>query len=362
MRAAQWLSRRDQGDWTDEDQIALQRWLDEATSHTIAFLRLEAAWSRADRFKALGAGFRPGRMPTPEEFNLSPFFFQDAATTESTAVDAGYRTALSRGRSARAQSDSPGREPGCYGRRAALYSVGPALLVVCAVAGLWWHFRSVAPEYMTPVGGTASIPMTDGSSVILNTDSAVRVSLTHEERRIRLEHGEAFFEVAHDPRRPFVVEVGDKRVIAVGTQFSVRRVGSDLQIQVAEGKVRVEGESVGAEASRTLSLVSAGDVASTEGDTILVRRKSVAAVAESLSWRTGFVVFHDDTLADAVAELNRYNSHKIVIRDAEIAALRLSGKFRSSEYAAFVRLLVSGFAIEAQEGDDETILRGRNSR
>ena len=249
-----------------------------------------------------------------------------------------------------------------YTRGTGLRAAGAALLVVCVVAGLWLRFRGAAPEYTTPVGGTASISMTDGSSLVLNTDSAVRVSLTQEERRIRLEYGEAFFEVAHDPTRPFVVEVGNKRVIAIGTQFSVRRVGSDLQIQVAEGKVRVEDESVGTEAARTLSLVSAGDVASTLGNTILVRQKSVAAVAESLSWRTGFVVFHDDTLADAVAELNRYNSHKIVIRDAGIAALRLSGKFRSSESAAFVRLLLSGFAIEAQETADTTVLCERKSR
>src|SRR5262249_37280059 len=95
-------------------------------------------------------------------------------------------------------------------------------------------------RYSTVVGGLPTIPPADGSKVPSNTDSQVRLAITDRERAIELTHGEAFFEVARDPSRPFVVTAGSKRVIAVGTQFSVRRDGEDVQVAVAEGLVRVE--------------------------------------------------------------------------------------------------------------------------
>jgi len=91
-------------------------------------------------------------------------------------------------------------------------------------------------RYSTPVGEIASVPMRDGSKVTLNTDSQIRVTLTDSERRVDLKYGEAFFEVSKDPKRPFVVNAGGKRVIAVGTQFSVRRDANDIQVVVTEGR------------------------------------------------------------------------------------------------------------------------------
>jgi len=73
-RAAKWLAERDSGDWTPKDQAALDQWLGESSANTVAYIRLEAAWKRADRLQALGAGFPRTKVPTPEEFNLSPFF------------------------------------------------------------------------------------------------------------------------------------------------------------------------------------------------------------------------------------------------------------------------------------------------
>src|SRR6202035_408397 len=87
----------------------------------------------------------------------------------------------------------------------------------------------------------------------------VRVELTPQERHIRLDDGEAFFEVAHDAGRPFVVQVGNTRVIAVGTKFSVRRNGDDIRVVVTEGKVRVESRlAVGVMDSERLATASEG--------------------------------------------------------------------------------------------------------
>lgn len=323
--AAQWLARQDSGNWTATDQADLDRWLEESTAHTVAYVRLEAAWARADRYKVLGAGVPAGKIPTPEEFNFSSFF--------SGRRPRQLRQSLRRAR-----------------------TLAASIVVVLAAAVAWYLWPSSGPDYKTPVGGTASVPVADGSQVILNTDSAIRVSLSNTERRVQLDQGEAYFEVAKDPARAFVVSAGNKRIVAVGTKFSVRRLGDDVRVSVTEGKVRIEEEPFLAGARESMSLVAAGNVANTREGSVLVQHESLAEVEESLSWRNGYLTFREDTLRDAVAEFNRYNSRKIIIEDPAVGDIRLSGKFRTHEYEAFVRLLEGGFPIQARRLDQQIIL------
>src|SRR5262249_8377393 len=104
--------------------------------------------------------------------------------------------------------------------------------------------------------------------------------------------------------------------------------------------------------------LAAGSVASTQASRILVQQRSVPSVEDDLSWRRGYLTFHDTLLATAVDELNRYNKHKIVIQDPQVAAIRISGTFRAVNYRAFVRVLGEGFGIRSQDGEDTTTLTG----
>lgn len=169
--------------------------------------------------------------------------------------------------------------------------------------------------------------MLDGSNITLNTNSQLRVALTASERHVDLHQGEAFFEVAKDRQRPFVVEVGSKRVVAVGTKFSVRRDGDDVEVVVTEGKVRVEErvapkhDGVEASASTPVFLTPGAIARATEAG-VWVQRKSVREAEAHLSWRVGVLMFRDQNLAEAVAELNRYNVRQIVIADPPAARHR----------------------------------------
>jgi transmembrane sensor len=225
-----------------------------------------------------------------------------------------------------------------------------AVLVVALGAGfeLWLSQSS----YRTAVGGLASVPMSDGSKVILNTDSQIRVDVNRHERRVDLDRGEAFFEVARDANRPFVVHAGNKRVVAVGTKFSVRREADDLEVVVTEGKVRIESAG-------SPQAVAAGTVARASDAGVLLKKEDIAAAEESLSWRTGTLVFREMTLADAVAEFNRYNTHKIVIEDAAVGSLEVAGSFRADNVDAFVRLLARGYPLRVEQHDDELIIKAR---
>jgi transmembrane sensor len=349
-RAAAWLARRDSGSWSEDDERRLQAWLDASTAHAVAFIRLESAWTQARRLKALGAGMPRNVVPPPDAWHKSPFFAASAHTI------------------------APAR------RRFPRALV--AGIVAVAMTGLIsWYGSARGPYYRTPIGSIASVPMTDGSEITLNTDSAIRVAISARERRVQLDQGEAFFEVAKDPSRPFVVSAGSKRIIAVGTKFSVRRIGNDIRVFVTEGKVRFEDNSLGtaakgsadspgsaaqgaspassdesAPAGSSAILLPAGTISLAGDSGILVQTKPLPEVEEYLSWRSGYLVFRETPLADAAGEFNRYNDIKIVVQDPEVATIALSGRFRATNFEAFVRLIEDGFPVRVRRADGRIIL------
>jgi transmembrane sensor len=306
--AATWIARRDSGTWTDADATSFETWLAESAGHRVAYYRLNSAWSEAGRVRALGAGV-PATTPSLEAPPLA---------------------------------EKPRRRPLIFAAAASV------LILIAATLVTFRHdLFPTTQHFTTVVGGLQAIPMSDGSRVTLNTDSELHVALTAHERSVEIEHGEAFFEVAHDPSRPFVVKVGARRVIAVGTQFSVRREGTDVRVVVAEGTVRFDDV-----------LLPAGSVARVQGnEAVQVQRLSVADAERSLTWRNGFLTFRNTPLAEAVAELNRYNTHKIVIEDPTIAAIKVGGVFRAGNVDPFVRLLERGFGIQAAVEPDRIVLK-----
>jgi transmembrane sensor len=338
--AADWLARRDGEGWTDVDQASLSLWLDASIAHRVAFIRLEAAWQQALRLKALGAGARPGVIPAPARWRFSPFFGRSrVAVVSSATVDAdAVRPTLA--------------------RTSKLRHWAVAASVLLAVGVLLWSsdFLRTRESYSTAVGGLASVPMSDGSKVTLNTDSEIRVAVSETERRVDLQQGEAFFQVAKDPSRPFVVQAGGERIIAVGTQFSVRRDANSVQVIVTEGRVRVE--PIGGKSARMPAAeLTAGSVARSGGEGVLIQRKPVQEVEDYLSWRSGYLVFRETSLRDAVAEFNRYNTRKIVIEDATVAEMRIGGNFRSDNVEAFLRLLQDGFDVDVESRGEQLVLK-----
>jgi transmembrane sensor len=321
-QVAEWLARRDSGHWSEEDEARLQQWTRSSTARHVAYLRLKSTWDTAGRLRALRGGApsttSAGEVPAPGEWRRSPFF-------EQSSTEGGIKVSA---------SIPPHRRR--YGALAA--TVVLALMVGLGAYPFW---RNSGDRYATPVGGLASVPMSDGSSVTLNTASVIRVRVSEKERRVQLDQGEAFFDVAKDPMRPFVVHAGDKRIVAVGTKFSVQHLGEDVRVLVTEGRVRVEGAS-------SPVLITAGSVARADGSAVVVQKARPPQVEEFLSWREGYLRFHETALADAVAEMNRYNTRKIFIEDQALAAIRISGTFRPTQYEAFVRILQEGFSIQAR--------------
>lgn len=325
--AAAWLARRVGEAWSDADESALDQWLNASTRNRVAFIRVKAAWQEAARLKALGAGRPAGVMPATGEWQLSPFF--DAAQPAPAASVTESR------------------------RRSKTHWQAIAAGVLLTVLSIGWYLWPAGPSYQTPVGGVARVPIADGSNVTLNTDSRIRIMLTETQRHVEIERGEAFFEVAKDATRPFVVAAGDKRVIAVGTKFSVRRDGDDVFVVVTEGRVRVEG---GRTPAAPPAQLAAGSVATASADGVLVQEKPLPEAEEYLSWRSGYLIFRNRALADAVAEFNRYNIRQIVIEDPAVAALRIGGNFRATNVDGFARLLEEGYPVQIERRDGGAVL------
>ncbi|HEX8755342.1 MAG TPA: FecR domain-containing protein [Steroidobacteraceae bacterium] len=334
--AAAWLARRDGGEWSSEDEARLAAWLNEATAHRVALLRLESAWEGARRARALSA-LPAGTVPPAGEWRQSPYFQGVAPAT----------------------AGAPARH---RARRWWTAAACCALAVGLGSIGYIRNWYEPGDVYSTPVGVISSVPLADGSVVTLNTASAIRVEFAPNERRVVLERGEAYFAVKRNPARPFIVIAGEQRIVDVGTQFSVRRNPAGIQVVVTEGAVRVETPPPdashgggGAAISPALSLaaidvpLSAGSVALAQDGDVLVHKESVREAEEMVSWREGYLTFRDTTLARAVAELNRYNVRRIVIRDPGVAGIRISGTFRPTNYEAFVRLLHEGYGIDVRE-------------
>jgi transmembrane sensor len=408
--ASDWLIRRDSEAWSDADQARLDEWLNASTLNRVAFLRLELAWEDAARLKALGAGVPGDRPPAPGRWNLTPLFdpresgsshddpqrAPPAPVSVHPGFEASRSTLTTPGSSPICEDTSAQSETGSlqvdeahgsgivdgppkmlnlhatpakshFAKRRKHLRLGRRRLTFAAVATLLLGmgvgaYLALAPNgetYATAIGGLASVPLADGSQVTLNTDSRIRIALTDTERLVELGHGEAFFEVSKDAARPFVVRVGNKRVIAVGTKFSVRREGDDIEIVVTEGKVRVEDRAAGRGSSVDGSadvFLTPGNIARTDDAGVLVQRKTLREAEEQLSWRTGVLMFRDQSLGDAAAEFNRYNVRKIVIQDPIVATLKIEGNFRATNVEGFVRLLESGFPVRAETQANQIVL------
>lgn len=239
----------------------------------------------------------------------------------------------------------PRREPGWRHARPTIWAL--ALAAVAAPLLALLALRLADPVYATGVGEQRLVRLADGSRVHVNTDSRVRVDFDRGTRRLVLVRGEAFFDVAHDASRPFIVAAGEAEVRALGTRFGVRRSPEGVRVTLLEGVVRVAAEDAAAwtlSPNQQLTVRPDG-----QGQ---VRRTDAAL---STSWTTGRLYFRSTPLAQAVAEVNRYGERKIELDAATFAARPVSGVFDIGDTEGFVRAVTALFELRADEASGRTI-------
>lgn len=228
------------------------------------------------------------------------------------------------------------------------------LAVAAAVVVLWQSalLDDLRSDFHTAQGEQRRISLADGSQVLLNTDSAVAVDVEGSERRVRLLRGEAFFQVAHAPERPFWVEAGLARARVTGTAFSVDRAGDEVSVTVAEGRVET---SVEASAAAPVPLAPGQSIS------YLGRRGQevrTVDVARDLAWRQGRLVFIQEPLSRVVEQINRYRRGRLVIVDPALNDRPVTAVFSLDRLEEAVDALEQSIGLPARRFTGYFILLG----
>lgn len=202
----------------------------------------------------------------------------------------------------------------------------------------------------TETGGYSKHNLPDGSTIDLNTRTQLQVLMDGDRRQVIMDRGEAFFSVAHDAERPFVVNTSDGTITVLGTRFNVRQEAERMIVSVIEGRVEVVPTAPRAPAT---TLVRGEQLFLDRGtDSSVERRTDFERIT---AWRQQKLMFDGASLIDAVQEINRYIDGGIEIADPGLEGVRISGVFRAGDSEGFISALDNLVGVNAVTGSDEVI-------
>ncbi|HYD86054.1 MAG TPA: FecR domain-containing protein [Vitreimonas sp.] len=264
----------------------------------------------------------------------------------ASAVEAVRQAAPALAGLRRAADENGGRAGRAWAAPAPTFA---AALAACAVlaAGLgWWGFAPTSVS--SAVGEQRTLELWDGSHVELNTDSAIvyrRADMVlGSSRSVRLDRGEAFFEVVHDAQRPFEVEAGDARVRVLGTRFAVSLAEDGaVAVLVSEGLVAMAPTHAGEDASE---IVNAGELLRLTQRSAERASLDGAEIERRLAWRSGMLQFNGQPLAVVTAEVTRHTGAVFAFADPDIAREPFVAYFRANDLDGFLAQLAPNLRVE----------------
>jgi transmembrane sensor len=338
--AAEWFVTMRDPPVSQGQRETFAHWLRASPVHLRAYLDIARMWGDASQVSA--------DLDADDDPALSNVIALNAAERSDSALQAVARSA---------------RIDASNSRVIRPFMVAASILLVCSLAGamIWQHINRL-PVYAASIGEQRIITLDDGSTVRLNSRSKVRVSMTSALRSVELLEGQALFEVAKDPSRPFVVDSSDVSVRAVGTAFDVNRRSSGTVVTVVEGKVavspqRVDGEGPlerlrpGLNVSQPYALAAGEQAIVTRSGQI--ERRPDANVAAATSWLDRELAFEGQPLGIVVEEFNRYVRTPIVLSDPSLKDLRVNAVFHTTSPDSLLRFVsrIEGVAIERDEDE-----------
>lgn len=306
--AAAWLARLHGPNRTPALEKGLRRWLAEDSLHAREFELATDVWNET--------GGHPGGLPRPHQgARLARVFIPALAATAA------------------------------------------ALLL-----GSWWLVQALGPTSLsTGIGDQKTVMLGDGSRITLNTDTQLSVQYGNAMRIVTLKYGEAYFDVVHNPTRPFIVRAGERKVIDLGTRFVVNRTGSasdPLTVTVIEGRVAVAPADTPdispPQLNAHVHIVSAGHLFGFHPDAVPTIRN--ISVDEATAWLNGQLIFDGTSLVDAAEQLNRYNAMKIRVMSSQAATIPVGGVFRIGDSLSFARAVAAANHLRLITEQHELVL------
>jgi len=342
--ASEWLAEAGNNGLTASRRAALADWLRESPVHVREFLQMTLLHQDLGKLKI-----------SPEQIET---WINDA----KSASAAPPRIALALETTVQSPNVNGSRMASRALRRPRVWFAAACLGALVLASGL--VFRWEDGRYGTALGEQRIVTLADGSVIELNTDSALQVRYTEHQRAIHMIRGEAFFRVAHDTARPFVVTAGEASVRAVGTQFNVRMNSDSTLVSVVEGTVEVRDNTPDTRAATgadSAVRVTMGEEARITPVTSRASQKrlAVAKIAASFpqrsaSWTRGRIEFENTPLIDVLKEFQRYREVRILVEDESIQQLKLSGSFDAHDPDSALAYVATLPGIAVEEVDAHT--------
>lgn len=328
--ASRWIAKLDRG-LSADDKEALKRWLAADPENAAVFLATAQLWDKMDVLSRLSGLFtEPAHRRTPSRRYASVI-----AASLMLAILAGAWSLLT----FNLTGDADGQK----------------------VAATVWH-----DVYETAIGKHSTIPLPDGTRLVLNTNSRINVTYTDSHRLLTLERGEVHVRVAEDKARPLSVFAADKIVQAVGTEFNIKITDSQtIELMVTEGKVRIgvrERFNVNGGITEPVLLPPTSVIVAEREEIILgspneeIIALSADDIKVKLSWRQGDLIFRGESLEEAVKEIGRYTSVEFVFLDDDLRKVRIAGLFKADDVDGLLAALRENFDIAYQRVDEQTVL------
>jgi transmembrane sensor len=192
------------------------------------------------------------------------------------------------------------------------------------------------------------ITLPDGSLMTLDAQSRVTATFSRNRRSLELVGGRAFFDVRHDPARPFVVGAGDLHVTDIGTRFDVELANDGVRLRLVQGRLSVSAAGL----PKPVQMSAGERLTSRNGASPVVTQM---AGEEALNWQQGFATFDNDTLLEAAAVLNRYPGDELIVRNPKVAGLRISGMFKMGDPERFGRTLEQIYPVRVVRRSEDRI-------
>ena len=304
-------------------------WLRASPEHVRAYLEISAFWEAADAMKP--------------DIGIDELVLRARAASNVIPLERAVGRV------------DPHAKKGSFRRRRLAVAAALLLAGFTVAFAVWWQLVRY-PTYATHIGEQRTVTLTDGSTVVLNADTRIKVRFTDATRGVDLVEGQAFFHVAKNPSRPFIVFSGEARVRAVGTQFDVYRKTGGTVVTVVEGRVAVFSPPAQSDTA-SVSSGQVGTVLLSAGEQVTVASRKVAAprranAAAATAWTEGKLVFDSTPLSEVMHEFNRYSHRPLSIDDPEILNLHISGTFSTRDSTQITRFLAQRFGLVVHDTDE----------
>ncbi|WP_334180463.1 FecR domain-containing protein [Pseudoxanthomonas sp.] len=348
QEASEWLIRLGDHDLQDADIDAWNAWMEASPLHAQAFEDVHLLWDAA-------AGVDPAQVIAAQQARAD----NEAATAVASARVAVPAPGVTHASFQPRSTTAPAPRTATRTRPRRWLALAASVAMLAVLVGALKFSTPAAPTEIrlaAETGTPRNIDLPDGSRIDLDAGSEVVVQFSSQRRQVELVRGQAYFAVAKDPARPFEVRADGALAQALGTHFSVAKRNEGIRVIVTEGHVQVSDLRAhgGGIANHVVQLAANQSATLREGGPLDGPVELDAA--STLAWLHGKVTYRSETLGNVVADLNRYSRRPIILEDATLAQMRVTGRWSTTDLDVWLDSVAQALSLSVVRRQDEILL------